>query len=73
MGISPKDKNEADRKAFQKMLNVTRAEADRQGTHSIESVAEEMGAIVVAAAAAASEPSLARIWNNPEDDVYNEL
>jgi hypothetical protein len=28
---------------------------------------------LVRAASRASEPSLARIWNNPEDDVYDAL
>jgi hypothetical protein len=55
------------------MLKAVRDEADRNGARSVESVTEEMDGIITAAAAAASEPSLARIWNNPEDDVYNEL
>lgn len=28
---------------------------------------------LVRAAAILSQPSLARIWDNPEDDVYNDL
>ena len=28
---------------------------------------------LVRAAAVLSQPSLARIWDNPEDDVYNDL
>ena len=28
---------------------------------------------LVQAAAALSEPSLAAVWDNPEDDVYNDL
>ena len=28
---------------------------------------------LVHAAAALSEPSLAAVWDNPEDDVYNDL
>ena len=38
--------SEAQRNAFMAMLRASRREADRKGTHSIESVAEEMDAII---------------------------
>jgi len=38
--------SEAQREAFTAMLRASRREADRKGTHSIESVAEEMDAII---------------------------
>ncbi len=33
----------------------------------------EQGQTLTRAAAASSEPAFAAIWNNPEDDVYDEL
>ncbi len=33
----------------------------------------EQGQPLTRAAAATSEPAFAAIWNNPEDDVYDEL
>lgn len=33
----------------------------------------EQGQTLTRAAAATSEPAFAVIWNNPEDDVYDEL
>jgi hypothetical protein len=33
----------------------------------------EQGQALVRAAAAASSPAFAAIWNNPEDDVYDAL
>jgi antitoxin ParD1/3/4 len=38
--------SEAQRNAFMAMLRASRREADRKGTHSMESVAEEMDAII---------------------------
>ena len=38
--------SEAQRAAFMAMLRASRREADRKGTHSIESVAKEMDAII---------------------------
>jgi antitoxin ParD1/3/4 len=40
--------SEAQRKAFMAMLRSARNEADRKGAHSVESVAEEMDAIIAA-------------------------
>lgn len=40
--------SETQRKAFMAMLRSARNEADRKGTHSVESVAEEMDAIISA-------------------------
>lgn len=34
---------------------------------------QESHRALVQAAAAASEPSFARVWDNPEDDIYNDL
>ena len=33
----------------------------------------ELGQTLTRAAAASSEPAFAAIWNNPEDDVYDDL
>ena len=33
----------------------------------------ELGQPLTRAATAASEPAFAAIWNNPEDDVYDDL
>jgi antitoxin ParD1/3/4 len=38
--------SEAQRKAFMAMLRSTRSEADRKGSHSVESVLDEMDAII---------------------------
>jgi len=40
--------SESQRKAFMAMLRSARNEADRKGTYSVESVAEEMDAIISA-------------------------
>jgi antitoxin ParD1/3/4 len=40
--------SESQRKAFMAMLRSARNEADRKGTYSVESVAEEMDAIIAA-------------------------
>ncbi|PZO22746.1 MAG: hypothetical protein DCF25_02200 [Leptolyngbya foveolarum] len=38
-----------------------------------QAVGNGQDAVLVQAAAKLSEPSFASVWNNPEDDVYNDL